>query len=278
MSKAVACKKVEGFEKFIAPARRRPHQRGQAHRLLPAAPLQGRAGQEAEAGHRYRAKFSQDGRIRRKGEKTVLMKKDQLLEYEPFFETPTERIYLVNTIGLKGLPPGDYEFDIILHDGLDEGSTSTQSVPFTIIPTPKVDAAPESRRAGRTRRSARPRPRRRSEEDRPRRLLDQLVGLVAAGIGGLSAGGSLSGFGGRPWLSRTGRIVVVRCRARRPSGSVCLDVGVHLLADVERDRPVLGEGVDHLEDPGVDPLGVVAGQALLGDDVGLDLERGRGRS
>ena len=63
-----------------------------------------------------------------------------------------------------------------------------------------------------------------------------------------------------------------------PFGLDGLDVDVHLLADVERDRRLVGQGVDDLEDPGVDPLGVVAGQALLGDHVGLDLDELERRS
>ena len=52
-----------------------------------------------------------------------------------------------------------------------------------------------------------------------------------------------------------------------------LDVDVHLLADVERDRGLLRERVEDLKHPGVDALGVRAGEALLGDDIGLDVEK-----
>ncbi|WP_435010651.1 hypothetical protein P12x_001930 [Tundrisphaera lichenicola] len=95
---------------------------------------------------RYRASFTEDGRIRRKGEKNPIAKEDKLLEYEDVFDDPTYRIYLVNTIGLKSLPPGDYEFDITLHDVLDEGSSARQSIPFTIVPTPQ--AVPSTDEAG----------------------------------------------------------------------------------------------------------------------------------
>ncbi len=87
----------------------------------------------------FRARFTEDGRVRRKGEKTPLSKEDKLLDHEAVFDEPYYQVYLVNTIGLKNLPPGEYEFDIILHDGLDEGATATQTLSFTIIPTPKVD-------------------------------------------------------------------------------------------------------------------------------------------
>ena len=85
-------------------------------------------------GNGFRAAFTEDGRIRKKGEKTPLAKEDKLLEHEERFTEPDYRIFLVNTIGMKNLPPGDYEFDIILHDALVPDSSTTQTLPFTIIP------------------------------------------------------------------------------------------------------------------------------------------------
>jgi hypothetical protein len=139
MSKAVACKKIEGYEKFellpdaslTSDEKLQVYYRPLEYKVEPV--------EKPKAGFRYRARFSQDGRIRKKGEKTVVMKKDKILEYDPTFDDPTERIYLVNNVGLKGLPPGDYEYDIILRDELTEGSSVTQSISFTIIPTPKVE-------------------------------------------------------------------------------------------------------------------------------------------
>ena len=144
MSKAVACKRIEGYEQFVplpdasltSEEKLQVYYRPLNFKVEPV--------EKPKPGHRYKARFSQDSRIRRKGEKTVLMKKDKILEYDPTFETPSERIYLTNSVGLKGLPPGEYELDIVLKDGLDEGSTATQSLPFTIIPTPKFDPPPKA--------------------------------------------------------------------------------------------------------------------------------------
>jgi hypothetical protein len=141
MSKAAACKRIEAFEKFelLPDSSLTSDEKLQVY----YRPLEYKV-EKPKPGFRYRAKFSQDGRIRKKGEKTVLMKKDKILEYDANFEDPTERIYLVNNVGLKGLPPGDYEYDIILRDELSEGSSATQTISFTIIPTPKVDPAKTS--------------------------------------------------------------------------------------------------------------------------------------
>jgi hypothetical protein len=144
MSKAVACRRVDAYEKFVPLPD--ASLTSEDKLLVYYRPLHFKveAVEKPKPGYRYRARFSQDGRIRRKGEKTVLMKKDRILEYDPAFETPSERIYLVNYVGLKGLPPGEYEYDIVLHDALDEGSTTTQSLSFKIIPTPRVDPPPKA--------------------------------------------------------------------------------------------------------------------------------------
>ena len=144
MSKAVACKRVDGYEQFVPLPDAALTSEDKL--LVYYRPLNFKVDpvEKPKPGHRYRARFGQDGRIRRKGEKTVVMKKDNILEYDPSFETPSERLYLINTVGLKGLPPGEYEYDIVLRDELDEGSTATQSLPFTIVPLPKIDPAPKS--------------------------------------------------------------------------------------------------------------------------------------
>ncbi len=144
MSKAVACKRVEGYDQYFplpdasltSEDKLLVYYRPLNYKVEPV--------EKAKPGHRFKARFSQDGRIRRKGEKAILMKKDNILEYEPFFNDPTERIYLVNTVGLKGLPPGEYEYEIVLRDALEEGSTARQSLPFTILPLPKIDPASKS--------------------------------------------------------------------------------------------------------------------------------------
>ena len=156
MSKAVACKRIEAFEKFIPLPD--ASLTSEDKLLVYYRPLNFKVEpvEKPKPGHRYRAKFSQDGRIRRKGEKTILMKKDLILEYDPTFETPFERIYLVNTVGLKGLAPGEYEYDIILRDALEPHSSVTQTLRFTIIPLPNLDPAPKKEGADEPARSPAP--------------------------------------------------------------------------------------------------------------------------
>jgi hypothetical protein len=143
MSKAVACSRVNGFEDYVPLPE--PKLTSEDKLKVYFRPINFKV---EPFKTRYRARFTEDGRVRRKGEKTPLSKEDKLLDYEDTFDSPTYQIYLVNNIGLKNLPPGDYEFEIILHDGLVEGSSATQTIPFTIIPTPKVVPAPNLGGAG----------------------------------------------------------------------------------------------------------------------------------
>jgi len=136
MSKAVVVTRVDGLEKYVPLEGARLTSEDKLKIYF--RPLHFKV-ERTESG--FRAAFTEDGRVRRKGEKTALAKEDKLLDHEQRFQAIDYQIYLVNTIGLKNIPPGEYEFDIILHDALDPGSTATQTLPFTIIPLPNPDPA-----------------------------------------------------------------------------------------------------------------------------------------
>ncbi|WP_435015933.1 hypothetical protein TA3x_003490 [Tundrisphaera sp. TA3] len=137
MSPAVACRKIEGYELFepLPDAAVTADEKLQVY----YRPI----GYKIERkGKQHVARFSQDGEIRRKGEKKVVSKKVNILEYEAKSDDPPYRVYLVNHVGLKGLPPGEYELTILLRDALRPGASASQVLPFRIIPTP---AAPPGR-------------------------------------------------------------------------------------------------------------------------------------
>lgn len=148
MSKAVVCKKVVGYEDFVelpdasltSEDKLNVYFRPLNFRVDPV--------EKPKAGSRFRARFSEDAKIRRKGEKTPVQKKEKLVEYEPVFDQREQLLYIVNNISLKGLPPGEYELDVVLHDMLEKDSSATQTVSFTIVPTPKVDPAPPEKKEG----------------------------------------------------------------------------------------------------------------------------------
>jgi hypothetical protein len=82
----------------------------------------------------YQAHLVPDFQIRKRGEKAVLREKLKYFEYKPKSTEPPRSIYMKNVIGLKGLPPGDYDLTIILHDEIAKGPPATQIVKFRIIP------------------------------------------------------------------------------------------------------------------------------------------------
>lgn len=147
MSKAVVCKRIVGYEDYVelpdasltSEDKLNVYFRPLNYRVEPV--------EKPSAGRRFKARFREDCRIRRKGEKTPLQKKDKLLEYDPVFELRGERLYLVNNISLKTLTPGEYELDIVLHDVLEEGVTATQTVAFKVEPTPSSEAKPKDEKA-----------------------------------------------------------------------------------------------------------------------------------
>lgn len=85
-------------------------------------------------GAEFRALLTQDVRIRRRDQKTVLMKKNAILRYEPKSKTPPVRLYLSNFISTKGLSPGEYDLEIIMHDKLSKSSSVSKVIPFRIKP------------------------------------------------------------------------------------------------------------------------------------------------
>ena len=89
-----------------------------------------------KVGDAYQVHLVQDGRIRRRGQKAVLLSKQKLLDYKGSNPSPPERIYLANTIALRTLAPGEYDLDIILRDELTKDDAVSQVVEFRVKPSP----------------------------------------------------------------------------------------------------------------------------------------------
>jgi hypothetical protein len=85
----------------------------------------------------YRALFAQDGRLRKKGGKTAVWQKEKMFTYEAKNKIPPREIYLKTDMSLKSLPPGEYELDLTLHDGLAKPPALVMgTVAFEVIPAP----------------------------------------------------------------------------------------------------------------------------------------------
>ena len=133
MTPAVAVSRVDGLDQFT-PLPDSTLTKADKLKVY-FEPLNYKVENDSKPKQPFRAKFTEDARIRRKGEKTALVKEDKLLEYEARFDAINYRIYLVNTIGLESLTPGEYEIDIILHDILDGQASATQTMPFRVVPS-----------------------------------------------------------------------------------------------------------------------------------------------
>ena len=138
MTPAVACKSIVGYEQYVALPEAVLSKDDKL--LIYYCPL-GFA--IVPVGPKYQAHFVQDVRVRKRGEKTVVWSRDKLVDQKFEGVEPPSVLYLFNRISLKGLTPGDYDLDIILHDVHSKGATAEQTFRFKVKPT----AAPPSTEA-----------------------------------------------------------------------------------------------------------------------------------
>jgi hypothetical protein len=128
MTPAVACRAIDGFEQYeILPGAALT---AEEKLLVYYRPLDYTTVQKDDF---FKAHLTQDGQVRRRGEKTVLLRKKSLLDYEPKSRNPLGPIYLRNSFSLKGLTPGEYEYDIILRDENEPGPPAIQSLKFRVV-------------------------------------------------------------------------------------------------------------------------------------------------
>jgi hypothetical protein len=129
MSPGVVCRSIDGYEEYEPlPG---AAQTSEEKLLVYLRPLGFKTEMVDGA---FQAHLVPDFQIRKRGQKAVLREKKKMFEYKPTAPAPPQLIYLKSQISLKGLPPGEYDLTIILHDEVAEGSTATQIVKFKVIP------------------------------------------------------------------------------------------------------------------------------------------------
>jgi hypothetical protein len=94
-------------------------------------------------GGKYHVHLAEDARIRRRGEKTVLRRKDDIVRYEIENKQKPANLFMATAVSLKDLPPGDYDLEIILRDRVGKAATASQVVPFRVKAAPKPKDAEE---------------------------------------------------------------------------------------------------------------------------------------
>ncbi len=98
----------------------------------------------------YRAVLAQDGKLRKKGRKEPVWQKAPMFEYEAKDATQPYRLYMRTDLAIKGLPPGEYELDLTVHDKLAKGAHATKTVEFKVVPAKEAKAEPDQAPKGAT--------------------------------------------------------------------------------------------------------------------------------
>lgn len=88
----------------------------------------------AQSDQKFQAHFTQDAKIRRRGQKNILWSKPKILDYKATSATPPRNIFLRNAIALKDLKPGEYELEIVLTDKIGNSEPATRKLFFKVVP------------------------------------------------------------------------------------------------------------------------------------------------
>jgi hypothetical protein len=128
MSAPVACREIRGYEDYDPLAS--PALTADEKLLVYYRP---RHFKTAGVDGRFEAHLTQDCRVRRRGEKAVLWSKANMVDYRPRADTPPRQIFIRNTVSLKGLKPGEYDLDLILHDKIGRSAPAVRTLPFRVI-------------------------------------------------------------------------------------------------------------------------------------------------
>jgi hypothetical protein len=136
ISKPVICKEVRGYEDYDV--RADDSLRKDEKMLIYYIPL---GYEEHLVGDQHRVHLTQEGRVRKRGQKAVVFSKKEMLIYDVKYAPPSRPIYLQNIVSLKELKAGEYTYDIVLTDKLG-GGTVTRSVPFKVVAAAAEKADP----------------------------------------------------------------------------------------------------------------------------------------
>jgi hypothetical protein len=142
MTAGIVCRSIDGYEDYkILP---KAAQTSDEKLLVYFRPL---GYQSERVDDAYQAHLVPDFQIRKRGEKQVLLQKLKMYEYKPRNEQPPRFLYMKNSISLKGLPPGEYDLTMILHDEIAKGPPAKQVIRFRVIP---ADVPQEAEKASKS--------------------------------------------------------------------------------------------------------------------------------
>lgn len=131
MTEPIACRAIRGYEDYdvLDPVEVTPDEK----LLIYVRSLHHAYTFDDDQGQ-YRAHLTEDVNIRKKGRKKVLVGREKVVDLEFSSNSPPVNLYLGTALGLKNMPPGEYEADLILKDALHPGSTAEQTLSFRVLP------------------------------------------------------------------------------------------------------------------------------------------------
>ncbi len=87
-------------------------------------------------GSRYQIHLVQDGRIVRKRDDALMFLKDNMIDFTSFVSDRDGTLYLHSAVSLKGLRPGEYEFEVSLRDEVAKTAPVKRRVAFRVVASP----------------------------------------------------------------------------------------------------------------------------------------------
>jgi hypothetical protein len=136
MTPGIVCSAINGYEDYkILP---KAAQTSDEKLLVYFRPL---GFQTERVDDAYQVHLIPDFQIRKRGQKEVLLQKLKMYEYKSRNERPPRLLYMKNSISLKGLPPGEYDLTMILHDEIAKGPPAKQVIKFRVIPADDPEKA-----------------------------------------------------------------------------------------------------------------------------------------
>ncbi len=141
----VACRSIEGFDDYepLPEAALTADEK----LLVYYHPLNYRVIANGDSHHIH---LTQAGQIRRRGQKAVLLRKENLLDYEVKLDRPPNPIYLKNIVSLKGLKPGEYDYDVLLRDKHGSTEIAKQTLQFRVVEATPLEGRRHNRGWGQT--------------------------------------------------------------------------------------------------------------------------------
>ena len=132
VSKPIACKTIDGYRKYT------PMEKAaltKDEKLLvylevenPTIYLSRQGGLEKRSLH-----LTQEIRVRRSGERKPIWTKPDLRGLDVQEKSEIGPVYLGVVVGLKGMGPGRYDVDIIVHDKLAKDRSALVTLPFEVL-------------------------------------------------------------------------------------------------------------------------------------------------